>query len=322
MTLPHEAARPLAGTPDPRDHVPGSAELADDVRPRGEGSTTLRVGSLAIELSGLDTPLLELVERNYHGFVVGSGQEPTFNVRYRPVGVSVRRSPRGSYLHLPRGEGRREEARVASRSTEEGLELWSYFFAGSLDLDATAGRLLLCDANESDLSQAVENYLRFFVATAALRMGGFLLHSAGVVRHDRAFLFFGPSGAGKSTTAGNVPPDTELLGDDLVLVEHWRETFRACGVPFRGTFQGPVRGGVHAPVAMACRLFQASEARLDEAPRTVQVAELLGELPFLLDDRRLQDRATDTVLRFVEAVPVRRLYLRPDASYWSILPSS
>ena len=70
---------------------------------------------------------------------------------------------------------------------------------------------------------------------------------------------------------------------------------------------------------MPLRLIQADSNRIEQAPRVVQVAELLGEVPFLLDDAVMQGRAAGIVERFARAVPVRRLHLRRYGSYWALL---
>jgi hypothetical protein len=209
---------------------------------------------------------------------------------------------------------------MAARSDERGLELWSYFFASAFDREGREARLLLCEAQDLDVEQAIENHLRFLVATRALAAGGFVLHSAGIAQEGRAFLFFGPSGAGKSTTAANAPAGSELLGDDLVLVERSSDgTWRACGVPFRGTFSRGANAGSCAPLALACRLFQSDEEKLETVPRSIQVAEVLGEMPFLADDAQLRDHAAERAEQFVREVPVRRLHLRRGASYWRVV---
>ena len=313
MTTPGEAPRVLNVRDDPRDHVPASADFDATLPAFGDLARLVSVGSLRVTINGLDNHLAALIDDGYRGFV-----EP---VAASPAGsrIDVVRAPTPSYLYLPRAEGRSEEARVGARGTEAGLELWSYFFAARFDRDARAGRLLLCDAADLDVSQGIENTLRFFVSAAALASGGFLLHSAGVAREGRAWLFFGPSGSGKSTTASNAPADAQLLGDDLVLIEEHAGTWRACGVPFRGTFARGDNAASTAPVAMAFRLFQSDECRIEQVPRIVQVAELLGEVPFLLDDAVMQERAAGIVERFTRDVPVRRLHLRRDGSYWRVI---
>lgn len=299
---------------DPRDRVPSSAELTARLPPWGERSVGLGVGSLEVEVRGLDDRLVELISRHYERFLRTGPPRGTART------LEVARAPVGAYLHLPRGEGILEEARVASRALEGRLEVWSYFFAARYPRDASECRLLLCDADELDLSQAMENCLRFFLSAAALDAGGFVLHSAGVVHRDRAWLFFGPSGAGKSTTASRAPKGAELLGDDLVLVEPSGDAWRACGVPFRGSFRGlPPNSRACAPLAAALRLLQDDENRLETVPRIVQVAELLGEVPFLLEDEELRSRAGDVLEGFAAGAVVRRLHLRDDGTFWSLL---
>jgi len=315
-----EIPRVVGGRSHPNDVAPTAGEWAGTGEEWGDRARLLRIGSLAVEITGLDERLDALVARNYEGFLSGAGEVPKVSLRSRPGSISVLRTEAERFLYLPRAEGECEEARLDARFEERRVELWSYFFAMSFDRDANSGTLLLCDAAELDVIQAIENSLRFFVSTLALRQGGFLLHASGVVKDGRAVLFFGPSGAGKSTTASNAP-GTERLGDDLVLVEPWRDgAFRACGVPFRGSFAGQDRNSsACAPLSLACRLMQSGENRLERTRKSVQAAELVSQLPFLLDDAELRERAMATVRSFVEAVPVKRLHLKADASYWSVL---
>ena len=315
-----EVPRVVGGRPHPEDRAPQPGEIASSEFEWGPHALFLRIGSLSVELAGLDDELAAMVRRNYDGFLAGAGDEPTVSARTQPAGVRFVRSMQERYLYLPRAEGKSEEARLDARFDASGVELWSYFFAGGFDREARQGRLVLCDCPPADREQAVENFLRFFVSTLALRHGGFLLHASGVVKDGRSVLFFGPSGAGKSTTAAN-SPGTERLGDDLVLVEPWRgSAFRACGVPFRGSFAGDERNSsACAPLAMACRLVQADEILLEDTSKPVQAAELVSQLPFLLDDAPLRALAMERVRAFIDAVRVKRLHLRNDASFWTLL---
>lgn len=318
-----EAPRVLNVRQDPRDHVPSAADLDAPGLPLGPHARCIRAGSIAVELSGLDAGLAALVDELYAGFVEGPGLAPPGpRVASR---VEVSRSPRPRWLHLSKDEGFVEEARVGARWHDSGgasssvIDLWSYGFAGRFDADASTGQLLPCEGSDLELGQAVENYLRFFIAARALAVGGFLLHSAGVARQGRAWLFFGPSGAGKSTTASHAPADAELLGDDLVLVEPMGGTWRACGVPFRGSFARGHNAATCAPIALACRLVQADANALETVPRILRISELLAQVPFLMDEPRARARAADVVERFVAEVPVRRLKLRRDGSYWPLV---
>lgn len=313
-----EAPRVLNARQDARDRVPSAEDLSQPLPPFGDQVRCVRAGSLAVELVGLDAALAALVDASYEGFVEGEGFAPPPGPR-RASRVEVVRSPAARWLHLSRGEGFVEEARVGAR-WDRGVELWSYGFAGRFASDASTGRLLLCEGSDLETGQALENYLRFFIAARALAVGGFLLHSAGVARAGRAWLFFGPSGAGKSTTASHAPAGADLLGDDLVLVEPMGDgSWRACGVPFRGSFARGPNAATCAPVAMACRIVQSEANALEQAPRIVAVTELLAQVPFLMDEPVSRAASAEIVERFAREVPVRRLKLRRDGSYWDLL---
>ncbi|MBU2575422.1 MAG: hypothetical protein KKH28_15245 [Elusimicrobia bacterium] len=49
--------------------------------------------------------------------------------------------------------------------------------------------------------QTFDSFLRTFCSRVLLREGGMLLHSAGIVKNGKAYIFLGKSGAGKSTLA-------------------------------------------------------------------------------------------------------------------------
>ena len=342
-----EAPRVLNARVDARDRVPTPSELraAGAGAAFGDVSRCVRAGSLAVELRGLDARTASLVDEQYAGFVEDGGDRlaglamspraprpsPEGGLGIRglaapmPPGprhaalVDVQRSPAARWLHLSKGEGFIEDARVGAR-WDDGIELWSYGFAGRIESGAASGRLLLCEGGDLDVAQAIENYLRFFIAAQALAHGAFLLHSAGVARGGRAWLFFGPSGAGKSTTASHAPADADLLGDDLVLVEpEGGGSWRACGVPFRGSFARGRNAATCATIAMACRIVQADRNELSEVPRIVRVGEMLAQVPFLMDEPQARASAAEIVETFVRDVPVKRLHLTRDGSYWGLL---
>ena len=313
-----EAPRVLNARDDPRDRVPSADELRAGGASLGALTRCVRAGSLAAELHGLDDETAALIDDQYAGFVEGAGFVAPLGPR-RAARIEVVRSPVSRWLHLSKGEGFVEEARVGARWSD-GVELWSYGFAGRFDEGASRGRLLLCEGSSMEAAQAVENYLRFFIAAQALAHGGFLLHSAGVARGGRAWLFFGPSGAGKSTTASLAPADADLLGDDLVLVEpQGGGAWRACGVPFRGSFARGRNAATCAPVTLACRITQSDANALEDAPRVLRITEMLAQVPFLMDEPRARARAADVVEAFIRDVPTKRLRLRRDGTYWALL---
>lgn len=82
-----------------------------------------------------------------------------------------------------------------------------------------------------------ENLLRVLVAYRLLGEGGVLLHSAGIVAHGRAYVFFGHSGAGKTTFSGlSARAGHDVISDELNLLWTLPDGVRVESLPFAGDF--------------------------------------------------------------------------------------
>lgn len=128
-----------------------------------------------------------------------------------------------------------------------GLELGRGDFKASLDLETGSGSLGAA-ANE----QCLDAFLRSLISFLLLRSGGFMLHSAGLVRNGKAYLFLGKSGAGKSTLSRlAAAAGTEVLSDEINLLRFEKGRFRVYGSPFWGEMRADGRrgnwplGGIH-----------------------------------------------------------------------------
>ncbi len=103
--------------------------------------------------------------------------------------------------------------------------------AGALSLADRSGQVSLA-ANRF----AVDSLLRLLLNLELPRVGGSLIHAAGVVWGDQALVFPGVSGAGKSTLAANVGGEP-LLTDEMVAVRPVDGAWRAFGTPFHGDLE-------------------------------------------------------------------------------------
>jgi hypothetical protein len=71
--------------------------------------------------------------------------------------------------------------------------------------------------------------------TRLARQGGILLHAAGVLREDRAWLFTGPSGSGKSTLSEFFAArGASVLSDERIIIQKINDEFMAFGTPWAG----------------------------------------------------------------------------------------
>ena len=86
---------------------------------------------------------------------------------------------------------------------------------------------------------SLDGVLRILHSLLLAREGGFLVHAAGAVRHDRAYLFAGVSGAGKTTISRLAPPDVKLLTDEISYVRPGEQVSGArCQVSGCGSREG------------------------------------------------------------------------------------
>lgn len=79
----------------------------------------------------------------------------------------------------------------------------------------------------------LDTFMRAWFSTMLLNSGGALIHSAGLAKNRRGYLFIGPSGSGKTTLSG-ARGDGELLSDELVAVRKTGDGYVAYGTPFMG----------------------------------------------------------------------------------------
>jgi hypothetical protein len=184
--------------------------------------------------------------------------------------------------------------------------------------------------------------------SAARRRGlpGQLVHSAGVIRDGRGYLFVGESGAGKSTVA-ELSSDHHVLNDEIVMVTpdlasgpadglagspagpaagsppgNLSGDLSLRGTPFNGFFTGKQPGS--APLVAIFLLAHGPAHRVRGVPRAEATAQITSQIvpPVGLEDA-LDGKATaatlETAIQLTERVPVKILEFRPDEGFWTAI---
>ncbi len=172
---------------------------------------------------------------------------------------------------------------------------------------------------DSALINAIENFLRVVSAYRVSSKGGLLLHSAGLILDERAYLFVGRSGAGKTTLTRKAhAAGAGVLSDDInVALPGEDGCFRAYPVPFAGDFgQTPDRlspGGY--PLAALCVLEQGGAATLEPLSDAAAAARLVAACPFVNADPYKSADLLETAASLVRQVPVRKLISRREDDF-------
>lgn len=219
------------------------------------------------------------------------------------------------------GSGSRIRGRptpVATFNQERQCLIQAPGYSGVIEVHVRTARLELASPDLAD----IDYFLRAVLALLAHEQDGLLVHAAGFLRENRAFLFSGQSGVGKSTTVrvSHDMPQTLVLGDDLILLVPGTQGWQAWGTPFwnpetpEAWRTGQTRSGLLAAVL---RLAQDTTAFARVPSDGEAVAGLLSDLPIVPLDALRVPELLQRLQRLIGAVPVGELHFRPDASLWS-----
>ncbi len=188
-------------------------------------------------------------------------------------------------------------------------------YAGYVDVAKWQGELALSSVQPVD---DADYFLRCAFALLAFEAGGLLLHAAGLVRRDHAYLFLGHSGSGKTTVA-RLSSSALVLNDDLVLLWPTEDRWWAYATPFGNPSSQPVTVAGRAPLRVLLGLVQDREVRLERAGPALAVAEMVGNAPVVSADPGRAEALLARCQQIVRAVPYYRLHFRPDDSFWRVV---
>jgi hypothetical protein len=274
----------------------------------------LSLGEIRIELAGLDAPLAASLCDRYGTYADGGDEREPSALRVRFAREAV------DYFIEPPKSPEFNPLWLACDGTR--LRYVAYRLAGWFDTRERRGEILLARGTYEPELRAVENYIRCAVAWCAAERGGALVHSASIVRHGKAYLFFGESGAGKSTLSA-VDTKGRVVSDDLSLVlPRPGGGLDLVGSPFRGTYEGgePVVG--RFPLAAGFRIVKAVKAEVRAAPRTVVFGQLVGNLTFVAEAFRERPDLFASIEAAFVGVPLHHLHFTKDDSYWGAIDAA
>ncbi len=276
----------------------------------GPRSARIDIAGIAVEFAGLPDELADAMVEPYGPWLTqatGSG---------RPLRIRVLDAPLDYFLPPGFAHGR-EIYRMLTDLREGIFRSVSYRMASWFDVARGEGQIALARGTLDPAPRALENFLRSAVAWMAVDRGGFLLHAASIVRGGRCSLFYGPSGAGKSTLAA-MNTEGRVISDDLTVILQRPEGLVAAGGPFRGTYRqgAPVVGTF--PVAAFYRLRKDEHISVEPDDGSC-FADLIGNLPFVVDQLPRRPEIIDAIRSSVSPLPFLYLRFRKDANFWPAL---
>jgi hypothetical protein len=253
------------------------------------------IAGLSILLTGENASLMEMIHHRYRLY-----------------------SATGDHLHTLRLQivepyfGSPEEKITIS---DIRLKITNQTYEGIIDFKRGASTLTL---NGKHALDDLEYFLRIVYAYLGFESGGFLIHSAGVVREGRSYLFFGPSGCGKSTVASHSTHD-HILNDDLVMLLPGNEHWNAFSTPFWNQGNGKDSQPASGPLAGMYRLIKDRQNFLERISTGEALADLIASIPVLSRSSTLAAGLLQRCSALLTQVPVYRLHFTPNDTFWDVV---
>jgi hypothetical protein len=276
----------------------------------GEHSLSFYFADIGFRISGLNDAQWQALNNRYRVLTDGEhngGALETWVYR-KPIPAAAidRYSKNGVYTPL-----------IRSRSC--GIEIEDYDFHAALSFAPQLHGVLYAEDGDLLATPTVfENYLRIIAAYATLLRGGLLLHSAGLVVDNRAYLFLGRSGAGKTTLSRlALAAGAKILSDDINIVLATPDGgFAAAAVPFAGEMgHAYLEQEGQYPVAGLFWLEKSPQLACESIAPTIQMAKLFACSPVVNADKHQLDPILNVCAALLKCAPMRLLRFRRDEGF-------
>ncbi len=272
----------------------------------GEETLQVVIADFAIIIKGLSSKLKEKLEDRYEGFLEGSAKN-IFNVK---IG-------NGSDCFIPPTE----DGMLNIQEKDVGAQTYiiSTDFSGLTDMESRSGFVLLARSDDIKFSMfAVENYLMRLFNIMAIEMGGFFLHSCGIVKDNNVYLFYGPAGSGKSAVA-SLSPDLGILSDDMILVFLKDGDYLASSTPFWGSMARALRTKGTYSIKGCFYLVKSTETEVKKIDNIKAMTTLFSSSLFGAFNSKRSSKLFENIKEFVRRKEVNELALPLKPVFWDLI---
>lgn len=271
----------------------------------GEDLTTVKVGNISLRINGLNGDLKTRLDERYEGY--GDGGSDSVQV-YAYYG-------RDCFVK-PEKEGMLS---VTEFESEKGIYYLSQDFSGFISKDKNDCFVLLNEKNEPrSIVLAIENFLIRIFYLMSLELGGFFLHSCGLVNEKKAYIFYGVSGSGKSAIA-TLSPELQILSDDLVLIFPHNGNFFASSTPFWGSIARSMRTKGFYEIGGIYRLVKSTDTELKKID-TVKALTTIFSSAFIGGfSQKRSSKLFENIKSFLRGREVFELKLPLQPIFWELI---
>lgn len=171
--------------------------------------------------------------------------------------------------------------------------------------------------NQPFVLHSIEQFLRVVTAVQVFRRGGLLVHSAGLIRKGKGYLFSGYSGAGK-TTVCRVSRDCQILNDDLVVLYPGDQKWDLGATPFSNPTQVPPGNG-KGTLDMILFLKQAKSHAIRAIPFHSALSAFISHVPVVSAAPQFSSELFNRSLDILQNTEISELLFTPDDGFWELI---
>lgn len=284
------------------------------------GTKSVTIAFLGTEycFRGLSESQYAMLQNNYGKLCVNSHNRSTVE----SVVSLVYQANRGDFVTLHRSNG------IYSfdlRHYPDSVQIAGPEFMARFNRIAPMMGGLWLGQDDNELEKlAFENYFRLLVSYRLLSQGGVLLHSAGIVQADAAFLFVGHSGAGKSTISKmSADRGLQVLSDDLNAFVKTENGYLAGKLPFSGSFERNMVSDSSYPVAFLGYLCQGNQNVIDHNGLTIaeMVSKMYANSPFVNADPYCEEQLYSNISGIIQEHQMALVEFDLSGGIWTKLVS-
>lgn len=184
-------------------------------------------------------------------------------------------------------------------------------FLGRVDLSKRKGEI---DILPSYARESLATFLRIIYNILITREGGLVLHACGIVKDNKAYVFFGPSQSGKSTVA-QLSMDYTVLSDDLIVIKRINGSCKVFGTPYWDRLKEDQGKKRIFEIAGLFKLIKDNKTYLKRLSYSQGMAKVLT-LPGIPKEYQPIDKLLSISSYLIKEVPCYELHFLPNKTFW------
>lgn len=143
---------------------------------------------------------------------------------------------------------------------------------------------------------------------------GFIIHAAGVIFKNNAYIFVGPSGSGKTTITKILKKrGINIISDEKIVISRKNDSFFAFGFPW-GNDKNRC-----APVKNILFLKKSDKINFRRLSHTSAIAEIFPQITLKILDEKIAKNILDTLSLLFKKVPGFKMKFLKNDSFWDKL---